>query len=274
MLLVRIVAASLLLFSLGATSHHPAKPAVKPTPRPQVSGAKPAPPTDLRRRNAIVMDVDFEESAAQVNADVIDIAGTLQLILDRIAAQTAPTNDFGQARPIIWTSLTGDKECHNSTDAGILEIRVARFVGRQQNFIVIGHQIEEADLSFRLLSCGGQEVLHYPLDPSAYYGEGRFAPYFLSVTGTAATVALLNTRSTDTSIAATVGVVNSYGPLQANIGAHDSNSLRLLALYRLMGNIPGSAVPPPAPGTVAALMSACSFGADPDRTIQLHCEQP
>ena len=265
----RALASGLLLALVGA-GHKPA-PRPRPTERPHVSGTVPGPPTDLRRRNSLVMDVDFEESAAQVNGDVIDITGTIQLILDRIAAQTAPLNDFGEARNIVWTSLTGDKECRNSTDAGILEIRVARFVGRQQNFIIVGHQIEEADLSFRILDCSGHEVLHYPLDPSAYYGEGRFAPYFFSVTGTAATVALLSAHSSNTSIAAVVGVVNSYGSLQANIGAHDSNNLRLLALFRLMGNIPGTNVPPPAPGTVASLLQSCSFGVDEDHAIRLHC---
>ncbi len=171
----------------------------------------------------------------------------------------------------MWTSLTGDKECRNSTDAGILEIRLARFVGRQQNFIIVGHQIEEADLAFRVLDCTGREVLRSPLDPSASYGEGRFAPYFLSVTGTAATVALLSAHSSNSSIAAVLGVVNSYGSLQANIGAHDSNNLRLLALFRLMGNVPGTNVPAPAPSTVSALLQTCSFGADPDAAIRLHC---
>jgi hypothetical protein len=241
------------------------------TARPHLSGEAPKPATDLRRRNSLVMDVDFDESAAAINNDVIDIAGTLQLTLDRIAAQTAPTNDFGEPRSIVWVPLNGDKECHNGTDAGILEIRVARFVGRQQNFIFIGHQVEEADLAFRLFDCSGREILHYPLDESSPYGEGRFAPYFLSLTGTAGVVALANAHSNNSSIAATLAVINNYSTLQANIGAHDGNNMRLVALYRLVGNIPGTAVPPPAPGTVAALMQSCAFEADPDGIIRLHC---
>lgn len=258
-----------LVCALGATPHHPAgKPT---TPRPHVSGEAPRPATDLRRRNSLVMDLDFEESAAQVNSDVIDIAGTLQLILDRIAAQTAPTNDFGEPRSIVWVGLNGDKECHNGTDAGILELRLARFVGRQQQFIFFGHQVEEADLAFRLYDCSGREILHYPLDEASPYGEGRFAPYFLSLTGTASVVALANAHSNNASIAATLGVVNSYSSLQANIGAHDGNNLRLLALHRLIGNIPGNAVPPPAPGTVSALLQTCAFATDQDKIIRLHC---
>lgn len=241
------------------------------TARPHVSGEAPKPASDLRRRNSLVMDVDFDESAAAINSDVIDIAGTLQLILDRIAAQTAPTNDFGEPRSIVWVPLNGDKECHDGTDAGILEIRLARFVGRQQNFIFFGHQVEEADLAFRLFDCSGREILHYPLDESSPYAEGRFAPYFLSLTGTAGVVALANAHSNNSSIAATLAVINNYSTLQANIGAHDANNMRLLALYRLVGNIPGTAVPPPEPGTVAALLQTCAYQADPDGIIRLHC---
>jgi hypothetical protein len=236
-----------------------------------VSGAPPKPPNDLRRRNSIVMDVDFEEAASAVNSDVIDIAGTMQLILDRIAATTAPANDFGEARPIVWVPLTGDKECHDSTDAGILEIRVARFISRTRNFIVIGHQVEEANLAFRLYDCAGRELLHFPLDESSPYAESRFAPYYLSITGSVAVVALANAHSNNSSIAATLGVFNGYYPLQANIGAHDPNAIRLLALFRLMGNIPGTNVPPPAPGTVSALLQTCAFGADAGNAIRLHC---
>jgi hypothetical protein len=235
-------------------------------------GAPPKPPTNVRLRNSIVVDVDFEESASQVNSDVVDIAGTIQLILDRIAAQTAPLNDFGEPRPIVWVSLTGDKECHDSTDSGILEIRVARFIGRTFNYIVVGRQVEEADLAFRLYDCSGREILHYPLDPSSPYSESRFAPYYLSITGTAAVVALANAHSNNTSIAAVLGIFNGYYPLQANIGAHDPNSARLLALFRLMGNIPGTNVPPPAPGTVSALLQTCAFAADSDAVIRLHCQ--
>lgn len=254
---------------IGAKPH--AAPAPAHTARPHVSGEAPKPASDLRRRNSLVMDVDFDESAAAINNDVIDIAGTLQLILDRIAAQTAPTNDFGEPRSIVWVPLNGDKECHNATDAGILEIRLARFVGRQQNFIFIGHQIVEADLAFRIFDCSGREILHYPLDESSPYGEGRFAPYFLSLTGTAGVIALANAHSNNSSIAATLAVINNYSTLQANIGAHDANNMRLLALFRLVGNIPGTAVPPPASGTVAALLQACAFATDPDGIIRLHC---
>jgi hypothetical protein len=249
------------------------RPRETPHPRPYVSGAPPKPPGDLRRRNSIVVDVDFEESAAAVNSDVIDIAGTIQLILDRIAAESAPVNDFGEPRPIVWVSLTSDKECHNSTDAAILEIRVARFVGRTFNYVVVGRQVQEADLAFRIYDCSGREILHYPLDESSSYGEGRFAPYYLSITGTVSVVALANAHSNNSSIAAVIGVFNGYYPLQANVGAHDPNALRLLALYRLMGNIPGANVPPPSPGTVSALLQTCTFGVDPDGVIRLHCPQ-
>jgi hypothetical protein len=249
----------------------PAHARPKPSPHPYVSGAPPKPPGNLRRRNSIVVDVDFEESAAAVNSDVIDIAGTMQLILDRIAAETAPSNDFGEARSIVWVGLTGDKECHDSTDAGILEVRVARFIGRTFNYIVVGRQVEEADLAFRLYDCSGREILHYPTDESSPYGESRFAPYYLSVTGSVSVIALANAHSNNSSIAAVLGILNGYSPLQANIGAHDPNALRLLALFRLMGNIPGTNVPPPAAGTVAALLQTCSFGADPDGVIRLHC---
>ncbi|MGD0475722.1 MAG: hypothetical protein ABSB70_21245 [Candidatus Velthaea sp.] len=264
------IAGLALIAALTAARPHP-EPQASPTARPHVSGEAPKPASDLRRRNSLVMDVDFAESAAAINSDVIDIAGTLQLILDRIAAQTAPTNDFGEPRSIVWVPLNGDKECHDGTDAGILELRLARFVGRQQNFIFIGHQVEEADLAFRIFDCSGREILHYPLDESSPYGEGRFAPYFLSLTGTAGVIALANAHSNNSSIAATLAVINNYSTLQANIGAHDGNNMRLLALYRLVGNIPGSAVPPPDPGTVAALLATCVFQTDPDGIIRLHC---
>jgi hypothetical protein len=271
--LVAVVAVALTLTAVTGPKK-PHAPAVRATPRAHVPGEAPRPATDLRRRNSLVMDIDFDESAAAINNDIIDIAGTLQLILDRIAAQTAPTNDFGAPRSIVWVGLNADKECHDSTDAGILEIRLARFVARQQNFIFIGHQVEEADLAFRLFDCTGREILHYPLDASSPYGEGRFAPYFLSLTGTAGVIALANAHADNTSIAATLAVINNYSTLQANIGAHDANNLRLLALFRLVGNIPGTAVPPPAPGTVAALMQSCAFAADPDRAIRLRCGGP
>jgi hypothetical protein len=272
--LPRAVALGLsLIVALTAATHRKPTPSSPPAARPQVSGEKPRPPSDLRRRNSLVMDIDFDESAAAINNDVIDIAGTLQLVLDRIAAQTAPLNDFGEPRPIVWLNVNADKECHDGSDAGILEIRVARFVGRQQNFIVIGHQIEEADLAFRLFACSGRELLHYPLDESSPYGEGRFAPYFLSLIGSASVIALANAHSDNASIAATLGVINGYSALQANIGAHDANNIRLLALYRLIGNIPGNDVPAPAPGTVAALLESCAFADDPDGVIRLRCRQ-
>jgi hypothetical protein len=268
---LRAAAVGCCAIALLAATH--ARPKPTPHPHPYVSGAPPKPPGNLRRRNSIVVDVDFEESAAAINSDVIDIAGTIQLILDRIAAETAPANDFGEPRPIVWASLTSDKECHDSTDAAIVEIRVARFVGRTFNYVVVGRQVEEADLAFRIYDCSGREILHYPLDESSSYGEGLFAPYYLSITGSVATVALANAHSNNSSIAAVLGIFNGYYPLQANVGAHDPNALRLLALYRLMGNIPGTNVPPPAPGSVSALLQTCTFGADPDGVIRLHCAQ-
>lgn len=66
------------------------------------------------------------------------------------------------------------------------------------------------------------------------------AAYYLPVTGTIGVIALANAHSNNSSIAAVIGVVNSYSTLQANIGAHDPNRARLLALYRLLGNIPGA----------------------------------
>ena len=216
------------------------------------------------------MDVDFVEQAVASGGDGIDIVGTIQLILDRIAAQTAPLNMYRTPRSVLWVPVTGSKECQHSTDAGILEIRVARFVERTQNFIFIGHQIAEADLSFRIFDCAGREILSFPSDGSSY-AVARFAPYFISVTGTAATLALANAHNNNNSIASVLGVVNSYGALQANIGAHDSNSARNLALFRLIGNIPGDKVPPPAPGTVASLLETCSFGVDTDHYIRIHC---
>jgi hypothetical protein len=270
---IRAAATSLCALALVGPAPPHARPHARstPHPRPYVSGAPPKPPGNLRRRNSIVVDVDFEESAAAITRDVIDITGTIQLILDRIAAETAPFNDFGEARPIVWVSLTPDKECRNSTDAAILEVRVARFIGRTFNYVVVGRQVEEANLAFRLYDCSGREILHYPRDESSPYGLARFAPYYLSVTGSVSVVALANAHSNNSSIAAVLGVLNGYSPLQANIGAHDPNALRLLALFRLMGNIPGTNVPPPTPGTVSALLQSCAFGADPDGVIRLHC---
>ncbi|HTJ25257.1 MAG TPA: hypothetical protein VMA36_03740 [Candidatus Limnocylindria bacterium] len=216
------------------------------------------------------MDVDFVEQAQASGSDGIDIVGTIQLILDRIAAQTAPLNFYGTPRAVLWVPVTPDKECHNSSDAGILEIRVARFIGRTRSWVFVGQQIMEADLSFRIFDCAGRQLLTYPTDGSSY-GVARFAPYFISVTGTAGALALANAHANNNSLAATVGIINSYGTLQANIGEHDSNNARLLALYRLIGNIPGDKVPPPAPGTVASLLESCAFRLDTDHYIRLHC---
>lgn len=112
---------------VAATSAPRPGSSVRPA-RLHVCGEAPKPPGDLRRCNPLVMDVDFEESAAAINGDIINIAGTLQLILDRIAAQTVPTKDFGEPRSIVWVALNGDNECHDATDAGI-----------------VGHQVTEAD---------------------------------------------------------------------------------------------------------------------------------
>lgn len=169
---------------------------------------------------------------ATVIRTLVALAGVSVVLLGTIAA--APPMHHREPptpRPILWVGVTGEKECHDSTDAGIL---------------------------------------HFPLDPSSPYGEARFSPYYLSGTGTVSVVAFANAHSSNSSIAAVIGVINSYSNLQANIGAHDPNDLRLLALYRLMGNIPGTDVPPPAPGTVASLLAPCAFGADPDGIIRLH----
>jgi hypothetical protein len=58
---------------------------------------------------------------------------------------------------------------------------------------------------------------------------------------------LATSHANNVTIAATIGVVNAYGPLQANVGAHDPMEMQVLALYRLMGNISGRHVPPPTP---------------------------
>ncbi|HYZ15115.1 MAG TPA: hypothetical protein VE591_01890 [Candidatus Acidoferrum sp.] len=216
------------------------------------------------------MDVDFVEQAVASGGDGIDIVGTIQLILDRIAAQTAPFNLYGTSRSVLWVPVTADKECHHSSDAGILEVRVARFVGRSQSWVFVGHQIEEADLSFRIFDCAGREILSFPNDGSSY-AVARFAPYYFSVTGTAGAIALANAHNSNNSIASVVGIVNSYGALQANIGMHDSNNARNLALFRLIGNIPGDKVPPPAPGTVSSVLQTCAFRVDTDHYIRLHC---
>jgi hypothetical protein len=246
-------------------------PVVLPTRQPYVAVPDPRPPTDLRRRNSVVMDVDFEEQASASGGDGIEISGTIQLILDRIAEQTAPLNLYGTPRSILWVPVTGDKECHDSTDAGILEVRVARFVNQNRSFVIIGRQMVEADLSFRLFDCAGRQLLEYPTDGSSY-GVARFAPYFFSVTGTAGALALATSHSSNNSVAATVGIVNSYGALQANIGEHDGNNARQIALYRMIGNIPGDKAPPPDPGSVAALLGSCAFRVDTDHYIRLHCD--
>jgi hypothetical protein len=212
-----------------------------------------------RRMNSITMDVDFTEQAAGGGADAINIVGTIQLILDRIAARTAPDNKFGQPRSILWLPVTAQRECQDGTDAGILEVRVARFLGYNHQWIIYGRQHEEADLSFRLLDCSGRQILAFPSDGSSY-ASASFSPYYVSVGGTAAAIALASSHSDNVTIAASIGVVNAYGPLQANVGAHDPMEMQELALYRLMGNIPGSHVPPPAPGTVADLLDRCWFG--------------
>jgi hypothetical protein len=192
-------------------------PVVFPTRQPFVVVPDPRPPTALRRRNSVVMDVDFVEQAQASGSDGIDIVGTIQLILDRIAAQTAPLNFYGAPRAILWVPVTADKECHDSTDAGILEIRVARFIGRTRSWVFVGQQIIEADLSFRLFDCAGRELLSYPTDGSSY-GVARFAPYFISVTGTAGALALANAHANNNSIAATVGIINSYGTTRTTRG--------------------------------------------------------
>lgn len=266
---LRVLSALLAVFVISSP-HTTLAQTAYPTRQPYVAVPDPRPPSDLRERNSIVMDVDYVEQAVASGGDGVDIVGTIQLILDRIAAMTAPLDLYRTPRSVLWVPVTPKKECESSTDAGILEIRVARFVGRNQNFIFVGHQIEEADLSFRIFDCAGREVLAFPGDGSSY-AVARFAPYYISITGTAGAIALANAGSSNGSIAAALGIVNSYGPLQANIGAHDPNNARNLALFRLIGNIPGDKVPPPAPGTVASALETCAFRADTDDYIRLHC---
>jgi hypothetical protein len=259
----------------STTGHEPAPattaPPALPTRQPYISVPDPRPATNLRERNSVVMDVDFVEQAVASGGDGIDIVGTIQLILDRIASQTAPLNLYGTPRSVLWVPVNGSKECQHSSDAGILEIRVARFVNQTQSFVFIGHQIEEANLSFRIFDCAGSEILSFPSDGSSY-AVTRFAPYYFSVTGTAGVLALANAHNnSNNSLASVVGIVNSYGALQANIGAHDTNKARNLALFRMIGNIPGDKVPPPAPGTVSALLQTCAFRIDTDHYIRLHC---
>jgi hypothetical protein len=224
-----------------------------------------------RRANSVVMDVDLTEQAEAGGADLLTIVGTIQLILDRIAARTAPRDMWGEPRSIIWLPVTADRECQSAGDTAILEVSVARFVTYQKQWVLIGKQHSEAQLAFRLIDCAGRQLLRYP-DTDATYGSASFSPYYLSVVGTAAAVAVATAHSSNNvGIAAFIGLVNGYGVLQANIGAHDPSDLQQLALFRLMGNIPGQNVPPPAPGTVAALLEGCRFFGQPGGHIALAC---
>jgi hypothetical protein len=223
-----------------------------------------------RRANSVVMDVDLTEQAQGGGADLLTIVGTIQLILDRIAARTAPRDMWGEPRSIIWLPVTAERECQSTGDTAILEVSYARIVTYQKQWVLIGKQHSEADLAFRLVDCAGRQLLRYP-DTDATYGSASFSPYYLSVVGTAATVAVFTAHANNVGIAAFIGLVNGYGPLQANIGAHDTSDLEELALFRLMGNIPGKNVPPPAPGTVASLLEGCRFFGQPGGHIALEC---
>jgi hypothetical protein len=211
-----------------------------------------------RQQNSVVMDVDITERAS-AGSGALDIIGTIQLILDRIAARTAPRNRFGQPRPILWLPVTGDRECEHSYDSGILEIDVARYVQYTHQWIVFGLQHSEVDLSFVLLDCAGRVLLRFPSN-GADYASTSFNPYFVSLAGTAAVVELSTAaRQNNLNTAAVVTAVNSYGPLQTNIGEHDPTEAQELALFRMVGNIPGQHVPAPAPGSVASLLETCRF---------------
>lgn len=234
--------------------------------------ARPANAQSTREKNEIVMDVDFTQEAAAGGSDMAELVGTLQLILDRIAAQTAPPNVFHQSRTILWVAVTDDKECRHPTDAGILEIRRARFIDHNHQWIVFGHQSSEAQLAFRLTDCDGRELFRFPYDKSAY-ASAAFSPYYVSVGGTAAAVALSTAHANNYSLAATIGIVNAYSPLQTNIGQHDPNEMRRTATYRLFGNIPGPDAKPPARGTVAAALERCRFYGASGR-IGLTCTGP
>jgi hypothetical protein len=135
------------------------------------------------------MDVDLSERAAVGGSDTLDIVGTLQLILDRIAAQTAPNNAFGEPRQIIWLPVSSDGECESPDDTAILEVRFARFVQYIHQFVFFGVQHAEADLSFALLDCSGRVIFSYP-NNGAQYGSASFSPYYLSLGGTAAAIVL------------------------------------------------------------------------------------
>jgi hypothetical protein len=228
------------------------------------------PAAQSRRANSVVMDVDLTEQAQQGGVDLLTIVGTIQLILDRIAARTAPRDTWGDERSIIWLPVTAQRECQSGEDTAILEVSYARFVTYQKQWVFIGRQHSEADLAFRIIDCAGRQLLRYP-NSDATYGEASFSPYYVSVVGTAATIAVATAHSNNVGLAYFVGLVNGYGPLQANIGAHDTSDLQELALFRLMGNIPGKNVPPPAPGTIASLLEGCRFFGQPGGHIALGC---
>lgn len=229
-----------------------------------------APGAQSRRANSVVMDVDFTEQAQGGGADLLTIVGTIQLILDRIAARTAPRDMWGDERSIIWLPVTAGRECQSGGDTAILEVSYAKLVTWQKQWVFVGKQHAEADLAFRLIDCAGRQLLRYP-NTDATYGSASFSPYYLSVVGTAATVAVFTAHENNVGIAAFIGLVNGYGPLQANIGAHDVSDLQELALFRLMGNIPGKNVPPPSPGTIASLLEQCRFFGQPGGHIALGC---
>ncbi len=219
------------------------------------------------------MDVDFTEQAAAGGADAINIVGTIQLILDRIAAHTAPRDAWGDPRSIIWMPVNAQHECQSLGDTGILEVSFARFTSYTRQWIFVGKQHAEADLSFRLIDCVGRELMRFP-DNDATYGSASFSPFYFSISGAGAAIALVTAAShpnSNLTIAAVIGTVNSYGPLQANIGSHDPSDAQELALFRLMGNIPGNSVPPPAPGTVASMLEQCRFFGQPGGHIALTC---
>jgi hypothetical protein len=233
----------------------------------------PSPSFGPRRQNAVVMDVDFTEQAAAGGTDALNIVGTIQLILDRIAAQTAPHDEWGEPRSILWLPVTPERECENPDDTAILEVKVARFIQYTHQWVIYGLQHSEADLSFDLLDCSGRVIMRFPNNGTTY-GSASFSPYYLSLGGTSAVLAFSSAFSHSNSnlgIAAVVGAVNSYGPLQANIGSHDPLELQELALFRLVGNIPGKNVAPPAPGTVSSLLEKCNFFGQPGGHIALNC---
>jgi hypothetical protein len=226
------------------------------------------PSPNSRAANSIVMDVDLEGPAAS-NPDY-DIIGTLQLLLNRIAAYTAPRNRFGQPREIIWLTVNNDKECQHPTDTGILQVTFARSTYYNRQWVVIGRQSEEADLAFKILDCDGRVIFSYP-NTGDVYGSARFSPYYLSISGSAAAIAVSTAHANNLSIAAVISIINGYGPLQNNIGEHDPTAAHDLALFRLIGNIPGKNVPPPAPGTVSSLLEQCRFVGIPGGSVYFTC---